>query len=590
MPARGGNRRRRHQPERAAQPAQRPTPAAGPSLQEAFGDLVPPAAAPLRLPPGYSGGPDAIRDADGHLITSTPLLPLHEIHDLDVDTRSYEVALLTRAELRRFVVAAQEIRDVRKILSLANRGLDVTSRTAARLVDFLAAYLRDNLLPRIRITRRLGWRPHEDGGSYLLAEAHPADDSVQFADDTEQAKAFRAALRPKGTLEKVRVLVELLAPFPTVLTSLCAALAPAVRECLKLDAPSVLLHLVAPSSTGKTVTQRVALSVWADPFSPTWLIHGHGTYAGIEALCARTFGLPVPVQDLQLLREEDLTKLIYAVGNEAWKARGGDRRWIQLPWRGWLLTSGELPLLHAGSYGGEAARVLTLSGPPLGPPNADTRELINGRILPMLQGNHGLLGPAVVDFLLRAVPKDHDALRASWEEVRDHLARDAADHPILARQAPQWALLTVTARIATRVLELPDPELLPKAIAESFEAARAETPPDPVEHAYEQILSWAQGNRAFFYTRDASETHPPHPGRPVSGLINEAEGWLAIYPHSLRLACQQLNLPAPEILLRAWRQREYLHAQGDRLTRVVKLGGRPVRLYVVRIPAEKENP
>ena len=574
----GGDPRRRRARDRSASGR-----SAGPSLQEAFGEFIPPEAATLRLPSGYSGGLEGIMESGGSVITSTPLLSIRTITDVDRDQRRYEVCLIQRGEFRRFSVAAQELRDTRQIIRLVDRGVDVTSRTAGRLVDFVAAFLRENLLPMIRTTQRLGWREHEGTGRYLLARAHPEDDRLEFADETADAKALRAALIAQGTLEGVRGLVEELARFPLVLTTLCAGLAPAVRECLRLSATSAILHLVAPSSTGKTVAQRVALSAWADPFSPNWMVHGHATFAGIEGLCLRTFGLPVLVEDLHLVREEDRQRLIYAIGNERWKARGGDRRQGQVSWQGWLITSGEQPLIHATSLGGEAARVLTLSGPPFGVPSEETRRLIDERILPAVQHTYALLGPALVDHLLGVDAAARKKLHALWTEARDRFALAASRHPIVARQGGQWALLDLTARMLSELLGLDDPARLTKAVVESFEVALAEEPPDAVEHAYELVLSWAEANRAFFYRRGPTGTIYQPPGREVLGLINEEEGWIGIHSYALRRTCYQLQLGQERTLLRAWRDRGYLDPQGDRLTRVVKVEGRPIRLYVLHM-------
>ena len=210
------SKRRRHQRPGRARDHTASSRSAGPSLQEAFGEFIPREAAALRLPPGYSGGLEEIRDSGGWLITSTPLLPIRTITDVDRDQRRYEVCLSQRGEFRCFSVAAQELRDARQIIRLVDRGVDVTSRTAGRLVDFLAAYLRENLLPGIRTSHRLGWREHEGTGRYLLATTHPEDPRLQFADETPDAKALRAALMPQGTLEAVGWLVEELAPFPLV--------------------------------------------------------------------------------------------------------------------------------------------------------------------------------------------------------------------------------------------------------------------------------------------------------------------------------------------------------------------------------------
>ena len=300
----------------------------------------------LRLPAGYTADAAGLRRADGPLVTTTPVLPAVEILDIDHDTHLYEILSIERKHYGRRVVPAKVLRDRRHVLTLADHGLDVSSGSDRLLIDFFRDYLRANALPRQAQTSRLGARATAGRVVYVLDEAVPRGEPLQFHAETEEARRLQGALSPEGTVGGWSAAFRALLAYPIVVLTCLAAVVPPLVEILGWPVASFWLHLLAPSSTGKTVTQRIALSVWADPWADGWLASGHGTYAGIEALCLRVNGLPVFLQDVQLIRDHDRQGLIYAVGNEYFKARGGERRRTQATWRGVVISSGELTLIR----------------------------------------------------------------------------------------------------------------------------------------------------------------------------------------------------------------------------------------------------
>ena len=559
-------------------------------LGQAWPGRIPPEAQALRLPAGYTGKEGRLYRGEEELITATPILPTRIVEDVHTEERSYDVLLLERETARTLRIDAQDLHDTRGIVALAGRGLDVNSLTARELIKFLTTYLRANHLERIRETRRLGYAPWKGGAAYVLDCLYPEAAGIRFPTETEEARQLVEGLRPAGTLAGVTEIVNRTASFPSALTTLCAALAPAVRILLRLEAPSFILHLVGPSSTGKTVAQRLAVSAWADPFSPVWLPHGHGTFMGIEELCLRTDGLPVVLQDLQLVRENDRDQLIYAVGNEMWKARGGKYRRPDTSWRGVPITSGEYPLVDESSPGGAGARVLTLPAPPFGEITQDKRKFLDAWLIPQLRAHHALLGRALLQRLLAADEDQRHGLSERWAGRRDLFAKEAAGDSILARQAPQWGLLALTATLIQDILAIPSSIRLEDAVWDAFTSAQQLPAPDRIQQLYEHVRSWIEANRAFFYVRTTLKTTEPQPGRRYYGLINEVEHRVGILGSELRTELARCGELRPQALLRAWRDRGLLRGKGKDLTYPVDVPGRQIRMYVLETPEEPEAP
>ena len=582
----------------------------GQPLEQAWPGRIPPQMHRLVLPAGYTGATDGLRTAEGALVTTTPILPMRIVEDVHSQERSYEVLLLEREASRLLPVPAQDLHARRRIVALTASGLDVSDLTAGEVIKFLTAYLRANRLERIRQTDRLGWTRWEDGAAYVLHDIHPAGAPIHPLTDTEEARELLAALRPSGDLEGVRAILRATATYPIVVTTLCTSLAPALREILRLDVKNFWLHLAAESGTGKSLTQQAALSVWAQPMDSPWLAHGHATFAGVEKLCLRTFGLPVFVEDAHLIRDKDRPDLIMAVANQRFKARGGDRPRPQFSWHGAVISSGELGLLDETSLEGMGARLITLGPPPFGKHCPETGRFLQETLIPLLREHYGLLGPLLITRLLQADAEEHTRLVAWWARCRDKFAQAAAGHRNLVRQAPIWALLALAGRLITQTLELqltPAPE---DQVWEAFAEAQRQPAPDPVRSAYEYVLSYAESNRPFFYVRTAEGISEPREastaglssgigerdtapkeGRPHLGVINERKGYVALFPNVLRDLLARANLGGAERFLRAWRERGWLLCTGDDLTHPVKIAGRVPRLYALKLPeAEQGTP
>ena len=585
-------------------PARMPAgPSEGPTLGELWPGRIPEEFRGLRLPAGYTVSAAGLHTASGHLVTRTAILPVAHVQDLDTQRWSYDVLLVHPEGVRLLRVGAQDLADTRRIIGLTAQGVEVTSLSARGLVEFLTAYLRANCLQGKRETRRLGFVRWDGGAAYVLHEVQPASARIHYPADTEETRQLKTGLVPVGDLAGVAGLVQALLPYAIPLVTLCAAVAPAVRELLELDAPSFLLYLAAESSSGKTISQQIALSAWADPFNPAWLAHGHVTYAGFEAFCTRSNGLPLVVEDLQLFREDQRDDLLYAIGNERFKGRGGERARIQTPWRGVVIASGELHFLGEETAAGAGARIITLEGRPFREVTQRRRGFLTETVLPALHHHHGILGPQVVRRLLGLPPSERETLRAACAGRRDHLAKRAGANAILARQADQWALLALTGTLIGDTLQLQTANALEEAVFAEFERAQERPPQDQVRYAYEYMLSWALSNRPFFYVRTpegttdpgapSSASSPagigeketaPKEGRPVYGLINVREGWVAFYTNVLRDVLARANLGSAERLLRAWRDRGWLIATGAELTHSVKIAGQVPRLYVLKQP------
>ena len=560
------------------------------TLGAAFPELLPDAARNLKLPEGYRIEDNKLFKSgeDELLITTTPIFPIERITDLDDESLKLRTVIAAGKDVREIMRAAEELADQRRIIGLAGRGGDISSHSAAKMVAFIQAFRRANELPATYQTSRLGYRPIEKKKIYLLDKSYPEEGKLSFQAESEADQRRQLALAPIGDLDGWREVWRLILPFPRVIVTVLAGLYPMVRELLQLPSTNFILHLAADSSTGKSVAQKVGLSVWADPESDQWRHHGHATFAGIEAICLKSHGLPVVIEDLQLLAEADRPRLIYAVGNEQFKARGGKQTRTQWPWHGVIIASGEWPLLSEESAGGEAARVIEIRGSPFNTRTEQIGRLIDQQILPGIRENHALLGRAVIEALLKLGPDQIGELKEQHQRAQNRWIEKAEHHSRLSRQSTQWATLEICAALLGPIFSIEEADQARKAVGVCFEECRKQEEPDRVKKAYELLRSAIMANAAYCYTDQEIGLKKPERTGTVVGVINRKERWVACYRSFAERELRQQGFLSPSRQLQAMKERGYLKADEGHLTYPIRIEGDRPRMICLR-PEEDED-
>jgi hypothetical protein len=230
--------------------------------------------------------------------------------------------------------------------------------------------------------------------------------------------------------------------------------------------------------------------------------------------------------------------------------------------------------------------VLTCAGPPFGSQSAEVRRLLDLEIIPALRLHHAVVGRAVVGRCHGLTPEARRAARRQWEAHRQDFALRAKGHPLLNRQAEQWAVLASAAAILADVLGM-DAAPLIHAVDILFEEARHAVVPSLPRRAYQILMDeiFAQDGSCYRWTGTHYES-PSSRGRTI-GVINEPEAFLAIYPAEAQMILRRHQLGEPLIVLAAMRDAGLLEADAEHLTARVKVGERRVRMY--RLPWQQEE-
>ncbi|MDR6355448.1 putative DNA primase/helicase [Pseudomonas psychrotolerans] len=290
--------------------------------------------------------------------------------------------------------------------ALMRQGLAIEYHQRRHVAPYLASYHAPARV--IATTTKPGW--HESG-AFVLPSRVLGGDNVRYQDSGRAVNLFTT----KGTLANWQAQI---APRclgnPVLILSVCCALAGPLLTKLGVNGGGI--HLVGDSSSGKSLAQLIAASVWGNPgtFAASWDV----SKGGVEIEAASRNDTVLILDEIKRADPKRVQEMAYAIANGMGKStmtREREGR-AKLTWRVLALSSGERSLSeHAaiagnGAHAGAELRMVDV--------NAGTRPFrafddVQGltgqefhRLLTDAVGqDYGHLGPAFVESLLKT-PED----------------------------------------------------------------------------------------------------------------------------------------------------------------------------------------
>ena len=309
----------------------------------------------------YRHSEKGIQTACTHMIYPTRILR-------NVETGKYKIELefMVRGRLRRTIVPREVIASPSKILALADDSVQVTSKTAPYLIEYLADLEAQNgdIIKEYMSTSRLGWIDvtDEEGGVYKCFLPYQQEavfdneigvralyDSIKSCGNRDKWYELIKEIRAKRQKE---VLINLAASFASVLVEPCGAL-------------PFIVSLWGGTGIGKSVILKLCTSVWADPGEGKYITDAKATNTAMEIRLSILNSLPMTLDDMAQVKnqyDEDFSELIYR-----WCAgKGRDRSNKELGlnkltnWRNCTITNGERSLVDESTQGGAVNRVIDI--------------------------------------------------------------------------------------------------------------------------------------------------------------------------------------------------------------------------------------
>ncbi len=237
-----------------------------------------------------------------------------------------------------------DAREYRK--ELASQGLNITTNTKQR--SYLDTYIQNYPIhKRALCVDKLGWH----GEQYILPDGAIGSDSKQLI-VYQSANVINSTLSQQGTLAQWRdELCKPLAEQSRFVFSIACAFAGQLLELLDDDGGG--FHIVGSSTMGKSLSLKVAASVWGNPdrYVKTWRSTDNAL-EGIASECNDGF---LPLDEISDSDAKAVGRTIYMLGNGTGKGRStvtGHNRTTKT-WRIIFLSNGEESLQNFMAQAGQ---------------------------------------------------------------------------------------------------------------------------------------------------------------------------------------------------------------------------------------------
>ena len=523
-----------------------------------------------RLPPDYRLSRDGSleRTGDGR-VAHAPIF----IDRILTDATSGQVRVRVRFRVdgvwRTEIVERLAICDARELVKrLAPSGAPVSSNVSKAIVGWLTAYEAVNrpAIPRATLLTAGGWQTLTGRRVFVLggdAIAAPGIDVADLEIDRSAHPHIAGAVRVAGSRDLQLALTKrIFEAHIAAATVVMAAFAAPLAALLDVPAPAV--HIVGPSSRGKTTAAQVAAAVYGMPDSTradSMLLTWRSTPNALAQRALAANHLPLCLDEAGELRDPvERQDAVYGLVNGHEKARatreGGLRR--EAAWKVGLVSTGEMPLVDESARTGAHARLIQLRMDDLGELGAiDVDALKSGAL-----AHHGHLGREWVSMLCGVNTRD---LVQRLEKLRSTL-QGMSSTTVEARGMELIAVLALAEQLAFERFGIGKPGGNTMLSIPAF-ADRVEVVPE-WERALQVLEQLVASQQEAFpvIVMDGSGTSSSgwkfagsKPARTIMGYLPEGrdEYWLLPGPLAAELTKHNLTLAG---CAREWRTHDRLQS------------------------------
>ena len=416
-------------------------------------------------------------------VTSTPIVPARIMVNADTGVHKVELAFRKNGKRRTTIQERETIASKNKIVSLANVGVDVTTATSGKLVDFLNTMQRLNEIPEVTSISRLGWVDDK----FL-----PYDDGVVFDGEASDRKLFNA-IKTHGSETVWREHVsQIRANKPLRMCMAASFASPLIERCGALP---FVFHLWGTTGGGKTVALKTAMSIWGKPDLGDLVYTMNMTDNAMMNTAGILYSLPFAGDELQLVKSQyGYDRLIMRVTEGIDRGRMKyDAKVAQRTWKNSFLFTGEEPCTDYRSGGGTKNRVIEV--------NADEGVVTHGgETAAIISENYGHAGHTFIEYAKT------QNLRHRYRELYSTVSG------VTDKQALAATMILLGDAIARECLFPSEPPLVWDDIAEYFYNSEDVS---TAERSKEYILGWIAQNRGKFDASNYSECWGVMEGRSI---------------------------------------------------------------------------
>lgn len=468
-----------------------------------------------------------------------------------------------------------EKRGVQKINS---HGALLAESKAKQMIDWLTAYIHFNDIPQTQIFSQFGWKSNN---SFLVGNRLYTSNGVQSAKVINIPLKNIQGFGQKGSIEKWLDMTEPLLKYPMSRFKCYASCAAPLLNMLHQS--SMVVHDYGESQSGKTITAKLAMSIWGNP--DDLLISNYSTKVGKEILLGINTDLPVFIDEMQVSGAEENKEIIYMIANGVGRVRSTKELILQdiKHWNTVALMTGEAPLTDDSSFKGVTSRVLEIYGG-LGIKNKVTLSAIEQYSSGVID-NYGVFAPYVIEEI-RNHPEDvtdtYEFLYKKYKELSDDL--NESEKGVGGRASAMFSIITLGGSIFETIMQRLDrPAIDSQKIAHKiFESYISDLNDSGYSmKAYNHFMSWFNTKQKYFLADEMEKGSRT----PYEVFGNETDEYIDIFPNVFNKVMAELDFNKKRIC-EDWKREGLLDVTSGRNQKRVRWGNEVK--YVYRIL--KQNP
>ena len=501
------------------------------------------------------------------------------VPEINIDTNNVMLPITTKYLNRdiKILIPRDKAMSKREIIKLSLQGADVTEENAKyhiRSIEY-----QERKIGRVNNTHsELGFAKYKEKEIFKLYKAINEDSSYVGALD----------LKPKGNLGNyLDDLREHVVPYTNISLAFALGVSSSVVAKLNMhykDINTLLVHLFAESTKGKSTAAMLAISVWGNPnlsgggLYNTW----NSTENALSTSLAGNYGIAYALDELSMSKIEDTTSLIYNLVGGKDKARL--TKDIELraaaTWTTSIISTGEVSLLSkAKNNTGLDIRVLELGGI-VWTEDANHSDQVKA----LVNRNYGVFG---ADFVKRLIEFPADRLKEIFEEEREIFIQKVKEKNIqddmLSRTSCKYAIVTLTIRLINSrykdrgiILDIEGiRELLVDTEINSINRRGIK------RKAEDWLIQYIESNASKFKSGKETNTNVDYWGTRKELPNGELE--VAILTNKFEEIMRKGKFEDTKVVLEQLKKEGKLEYEAGRLTRKRKVNAIQTPVYVIRL-------
>lgn len=428
-----------------------------------------------------------------------PIVPVERLYNLDTETEKLKLAFFKDRRWQYVTVDRAVCADKSSIVkSLANRGVEVTSKNAGTLVEYISdvVTLNPQDIPRRDSVNRMGW--------ITSKRFMPYDESIQY-DGDQSFNGLYDAITQKGDFDEwVEYCTKLRAESIYLRLQMAASFASPLLE--KIQALPFIFHLWGGTGTGKTVGLMVAMSIWGNPRVGKLVRTMDMTANNMALIASFLNSLPFAGDELQIIKRRwgsNYDDIVMFLCEGVDRGRNTSRSTAERlkTWNNAFLFTGEEPITKTNSGGGVKNRVIEAY--------VEDKVVSDGNAVVSFVTEH--YGTAGTEFIRYIQKVDIQALRKRYGEIFKILLYQ---YDATEKQAMSLAVMLLADEIAREVIFTNEEPILIDSLGKFL---ISEKDVDITERAYDFIIDLVSRNLNRF--RDDENNRGEIWGKIENGVV-----------------------------------------------------------------------